>query len=327
MSEVLVVGAGMAGLVAATELVSSGHRVTVVDKGRGVGGRTATRRFAGATFDHGAQFFTTRSGEGAELADAWAEAGAVGTWHTAFLGPDGETRDDGHVRRRGVPSMTGPAKLLAAALGDVRTGVRLVAVERDGRRWAATDQRGGQIGADALVLTPPVPQTIELLHGVDLGPGVSDTLASLRYERCVAVMVVTDGPTAVPEPGAVRPADGPVEWLADNHRKGVSERPCLTIHLRPEQSLDWWDRPDAEVVERATDAVDRWLGAEVVESQVHRWRYARPVVVHPERSLTISAAPPAVAAGDVFGGPLVEGAMRSGLDAARRVGELLGGAS
>ena len=40
------------------------HEVIVVDKGRGVGGRMATRRVPSlsgeATFDHGAQFFTVR---------------------------------------------------------------------------------------------------------------------------------------------------------------------------------------------------------------------------------------------------------------------------
>ena len=322
-----MVGAGMAGLVAATELRSAGHRVTVVDKGRGVGGRTATRRFAGATFDHGAQFFTTKSREGAALADAWTEAGAVATWHTSLLGPDGETREDGHLRRRGVPSMTGPAKLLAAGLDDVRTGVRVAALAHDGRRWVATIGTEERLEADGVVLTPPLPQTLELLAGVDLAPEVSSTLGALRYEPCIAVMVVTAGPTAVPAPGAVRPSGGPVEWLADNHRKGVSERPCVTLHLRPAVSTEWWDLPDDEVVERVVAAVDRWLGSDVVEFDVQRWRYARPVEVHPDRTVTITTSPPAVAAGDVFGGPLVEGAMRSGLAAAGRLDELLRGSS
>ena len=59
-ARVVVVGAGIAGLVAAREL-SSKHEVVVVDKGRGVGGRLATRRAGDASFDHGAQFITTRS--------------------------------------------------------------------------------------------------------------------------------------------------------------------------------------------------------------------------------------------------------------------------
>lgn len=322
MSEVLVVGAGMSGLVAATELEAAGHAVTVVDKGRGVGGRTATRRFGGATFDHGAQFFTTRTADGAELADEWARHGAVATWHTELLEPDGVSRDDGHLRRRGAPSMTGPAKHLAAGLRDVRTGLRLRSVRRDGERWVAAGD-GGELVASALVMTPPVPQTLELLDRADIEPAVMGLLGSLSYERCIAVLVITGGPTGVPHPGAVRPSDGPIEWLADNHRKGVSEIPCATIHLRPEQSGDWWELSDADIVERSVEAAARWLGVEVVDSQVQRWRYARPVGARPERTVVLAEQPPAVTAGDVFGGPLVEGAILSGLAAAARLGELL----
>ena len=55
-----VVGAGVTGLTAARHLAPS-FDVVVVDKGRGVGGRLATRRIGDATFDHGAQFITTHT--------------------------------------------------------------------------------------------------------------------------------------------------------------------------------------------------------------------------------------------------------------------------
>jgi predicted NAD/FAD-dependent oxidoreductase len=51
---IVVVGAGLAGLTAARSLVAGGHDVLVLDKGRSPGGRMATRRIGGATFDHGA---------------------------------------------------------------------------------------------------------------------------------------------------------------------------------------------------------------------------------------------------------------------------------
>ena len=58
--DTLVIGAGLSGLCAAGDLQQAGHSVLVVDKGRGLGGRLAGRRIGEASFDHGAQFMTTR---------------------------------------------------------------------------------------------------------------------------------------------------------------------------------------------------------------------------------------------------------------------------
>lgn len=324
MNEIVVVGAGIAGLVAATELEAAGRSVVVLDKGRGVGGRMATRRLDadGVVFDHGAQFFTTKSDEGAALVGGWRAAGAAEVWHQRLLTDDGESRVDGHERLRGVPSMTGPAKLLAGALRDVRTSTAVDRVEVIDGRWRC-HVGDDSVDGEALVMTPPLPQTLALLDEVELGAGVRERLSGVAYHPCVAVLAILDGPASLPEPGAVRPADGPVEWVADGQAKGISATPALTVHLRPEPSAAWWDDPDATIAERALAAVAPWCRAEPVGVQVHRWRFARPVDTLPERSLVLSTAPPLIGAGDVYGGPLVEGAARSGLDAARRLVELL----
>ena len=59
---VAIVGAGIAGLVAARTLRDHGLDVRIFEKSRGVGGRMATRRTDDGSFDHGAQYFTARDG-------------------------------------------------------------------------------------------------------------------------------------------------------------------------------------------------------------------------------------------------------------------------
>ena len=91
---VLVVGAGIAGLAAARRLLEVGvdrSDLRVVDKGRGFGGRMASRRIdtpnGVARFDHGAQFFTTRSDLFRATVDRAVDAGAVVEWTRGFSEP------------------------------------------------------------------------------------------------------------------------------------------------------------------------------------------------------------------------------------------------
>ncbi|HWB73125.1 MAG TPA: FAD-dependent oxidoreductase, partial [Egibacteraceae bacterium] len=84
-STAVVVGAGLAGLVCAYRLAAAGVDVAVVERESQVGGRLATERLAGATFDHGAQFFTIRDERFATLVDDWRAAGLqVGAWCHGF---------------------------------------------------------------------------------------------------------------------------------------------------------------------------------------------------------------------------------------------------
>ena len=61
-TEITIIGAGMAGLACAKRLVSAGYTPLMLDKGRSIGGRMATRRVTLAadevSFDHGAQYLT-----------------------------------------------------------------------------------------------------------------------------------------------------------------------------------------------------------------------------------------------------------------------------
>ena len=75
--KIVVVGAGISGCVCGYELSKAGHEVVVVEKGRGVGGRMATRRMQGARIDHGAQFLTVRSPRMLTLLEQWKASQSV----------------------------------------------------------------------------------------------------------------------------------------------------------------------------------------------------------------------------------------------------------
>jgi oxygen-dependent protoporphyrinogen oxidase len=68
MSQVIVIGAGIAGLVAARRLVLGGREVTVLETSDRAGGQLARHTVGGLELDAGADTFETRGGAVAELA-------------------------------------------------------------------------------------------------------------------------------------------------------------------------------------------------------------------------------------------------------------------
>lgn len=312
---VIVVGAGLAGLTAARHLQGGGHQVVVLDKGRGPGGRMATRRLddAGqAVVDHGAQFFTVRSEAFAGIVRSWPAE----VWHHGPITAASVTDDpvhanpagDGHPRYVGTSGMNGIAKHLAEGL-DVRTDVRVTRVDPVEGGWRVSSDDGAARSATAVVVTTPVPQAAELL-----APPLPTDVAGRGYDPCIGLLVVLDGPSGIPSPGAVQFHDGPVNYLADNQQKGISTLPTLTVHATGPWSRDHHDDSDEAISDLLLRLTRRWLHADVVSSEVKRWRYATPTDPHPDRAVEV--APGLVLAGDVFGGPKVEGAVLSGMAAA-----------
>lgn len=314
-TDVLVVGAGMAGLIAANELLRAGRSVIVVDKGRGVGGRLASRRIEGATFDHGAQGFTTGDSRCSAVGLPNRLGGAVAGWMQ-----DPAHRTEGLAYWRGVPCMSGVAKHLALGI-NVQLETALVTLHTEAHRWVATTLNGGTITAQAVILTPPVPQSLALLDasGVALPQALRHRLNAIEYDRCLTVMARLEGPSRIPPPGGLTLTSGPLTSITDNQMKGISGESAVTLHATPEFSLEHWDRDRTESAHLLLAAAADWLGAGVRSFQVHGWRFSRPRVLDPEPCLLASTLPPLALAGDGFGGFGVEGAAFSGMTAATAI--------
>jgi hypothetical protein len=271
----------------------------------------ATRRIGGATIDHGAQFFTVRGDAFATQVASWEADGVVRVWCHGFA-----HEDDGFPRYVGTRGMSAISKHEAVGL-DVRYGAMAFAIRRAaaGRHgWDVVVDDGTVHRADAVVSTCPLPQTFSLLFeaGVDL----PRALVNDDYDRTLALLVVLDGPSAVPSPGGVQQPDGIFSFVGDNASKGISAVSAVTLHAGPAWSLDNWDRDRAAVHDALVDAARPWLGsARLVDSQVKRWRFATPRTPWPE-PCWVAPEGSLVVAGDAFAGPRVEGAFNSGLAAA-----------
>ena len=315
-TDVLIIGAGMAGLIAAAELQRAGLRVVILDKSRAVGGRLASRRIDGATFDHGAQFITTRDARFAAVLEQARQNGALKEWCRGFSG-----REDGHARWCGILGMSAVAKHLATGL-ELHLEMPVTALQVRESRWHAETATGITYTSAAILLTPPVPQSLALLDagGVLLAPELQNRLGAIEYERCLAVMAILDSPSRIPPPGALSLNEGPIAWIADNQIKGISSEPALTIHATHAFSMEQWDCDRKECGRTLLAAAAEWIGeSSVMTFQVHGWRYSKPLSVDKSPCLLAYHSPPLVIAGDAFAGPKVEGAALSGWAAAEMI--------
>jgi renalase len=317
----VVVGAGISGLLAAETLNEQGWTVTVLEKSHGVGGRMATRRVGEGTFDHGAQFFTVRGERFANQVKGWLRAGVATEWTRGFADAEGQPNEDGHPRYRGAEGMTSIPNHIAQGL-DVRTRERVVRVDDGEDGWEIECESGLRVAGDALVLGVPVPQALDLtLSGSYMLPdGARRQLEALSYDPCLALMILLDDSTGVPEPGGMQIKSEPLDWIGDNRRKGISEAPAITVHAGPEWSRSHFEDDQTEITESMVASASDHLGTDlapvIVDPSLTRWRFSWVTNPHHEPCLFASEDPPLVFCGDAFGQPKVEGAALSGLAAA-----------
>lgn len=316
-----VVGAGIAGLAAARELAQRGHAVTVLDKGRGPGGRCSSRRAEPFSFDHGAQYFTAREAGFRREVRRWVEQGAVAPWagRIVTLGAGAALpAADPEERFVGVPRMSALARHLAADL-DLRCGARVEAAERVERGWRLSGAGGTSLGTyDRLLVTAPPAQAAALLG---TSSPIAQEAVAIAVRPCWAVLLGLAEPYAAELDGAFC-NDAALAWVArDSSKPGRPPAEAWVLHASPEWTEAHLDDEPGRVVELLTGALERLTARAlpgVVHVDAHRWLHARPdpvldvgCLVDLERGVAL--------AGDAYLGGRVEGAWLSGLVAARRL--------
>ena len=304
---VAIIGAGMAGLACAERLRAGGHAVTAWDKGRGPGGRMATRRMdtpAGpVSFDHGAQYFTARDPDFAGRVAGWAAEGHAARWPAA--GPDAWV---------GTPGMNAPIRAMAAA-GDVRFGVRIDALVRTAQGWGVRGDGVAEDGYDAVVIAVPAEQ-VAALAGVH-APAFAAQAQAVRSAPCWTLMAAFAAP--LPFAADVIRGQGIIDWAARNSAKpGRGGPEAWVLHATPDWSTAHLEEDAAAVLPRLLAALGQATGASLpppIVAAAHRWRYARAGSLGCDALWNGSLG----LCGDWLAGPRVEAAWLSG----RRLAEAM----
>lgn len=270
--KIAIIGAGLAGVGCATALTEAGVDVTVFEKSRGLGGRCATKRWAGYCFDHGAQFFTLRSLEFASRVNEACGPSLIeiGAPVISELGNVITPESPRFYHRAGNSRLA----------RDLSEKVNVTfEVEMDSVKPATGADKGKWIIAnrvfDEVITTAPWPQTARLFNIADAGPS---------YHPCLTLLLLyrTEWLGNSRQRYAVSDQSGhPLMWSAcENHKESrvASGFTGMVVQASAEFSDDHFEAPaEAWTAELRRMTEERWNLPEsaFVTELAHRWRYAR----------------------------------------------------
>lgn len=334
LSNVAVVGAGMAGLACANRLAEHGVAVTVFEKARGPGGRMSTKRLDQAQLDLGAQAFTVRDPAFSDAVADWLSSGLVAPWPTVSYQASSsgwQLHHDPHTRYTGVPRMSAVTCHLADRFQThpqtaLHLATRIEALQRSPNGWQLQDAQGRDYGPfDHVVLTTPPPQALPLVAPWEAT--LAEACRARDQRSCWAAWAVLDAPLPTPPGGQsdwqMARIDHPaLRLVSRNQTKPGREQQPESLSLMAH--LDWSeahleDDPQA-VSELLWAAFTASFSAGTplplrVSSGAHRWRYAQPSTAD-DRLFLYSDSGLAIC-GDSFTASRVESAWVSGTQMAR----------
>ena len=295
----IIIGAGVAGLSAARILTQKRHQVTVLDKGRGVGGRMSTRTIKNAKVDHGAQYFSVKTLEFQAFISELQSENIASEWYLV-------QRDN--VRYMGAKGMNTIPKKMASSL-DILLNEKVILIENN----TVKTESGNVYDFDNLVITIPIPQVIDLFQNSKISFSEDDkmVIAQIEYQPCIAVMAVLKEPTDIVSGGIIL-ENQPVAWIADNFQKGITEIPTATIHASATYSSKRFDDDLQEVANDLLSSVNQHIMPEnIVSFQTHRWKFSNATKRYEKPFYQVESTN-IFLGGDGFGMGNVEGAFLSG---------------
>lgn len=266
VDRVIVVGAGISGIAAARTLSEAGTPVLVLNRGRRIGGRMASRRTDGRPVDTGASYFTVSDPAFEAVVRDWQQRGLAREWTDTF-----SVVADGNLTPKSGPLRWGAAGGLRSLVEDLGAGldVREQTVETVG-----PGRQVDGLTASAVVLAMPDPQARRLLDS-----SFAAELAALDDPFAPTLALTARWPDRCwPDVHGVFVSDHPLlTWIADDGRRRGDGAPVLVAHSTPEFAGEHLDA-HGEAAGPLAVAVRDVLGieAEPTSTRVHRWTFAKP---------------------------------------------------
>ena len=278
MKKIAIIGTGLCGLSVA-HFLKDRAKITLFEKALGVSGRMSTRRAAIYFFDHGVQYFTSRTKVFQDFIQPLISQGIIEHWNACYVNFDGDQIIerkkwiDDEPRYVGVPGMNKIGKHLADGL-NIHMNTRIVSLNR-GDTWQLTDE-SGQLYSDFdwVISTVPSPQAAEILPKTFK---YYDDIKGVEMRACFSLMLGFSENLPL-EFEAAHVIHSDLSWIAVNsHKPGRTDRFTLIVHSSEEYSEAHIDDDPETVMQHLMNETSNVIGHDVSIADyktVHGWRYA-----------------------------------------------------
>ncbi|WP_226669890.1 NAD(P)/FAD-dependent oxidoreductase [Metabacillus litoralis] len=314
---VVVIGAGISGVMAASIVRENGFdHIVVLDKGRSVGGRMATRRIDEGKVDHGAQFMTVRTEIFQSYVEKWENQDLVSEWF-----------GDPYPRYKGNEGMNSIVKKLAEQL-PVKLNTKVVSVQQEKADYLIQTDNGERMEARGIILTAPAPQSLDMIQHLEIGEYEKQQLEAITFNPCFVLLITLNQSSQLPESG-YRIDDLPdgIERIVDHQKKGISSIPTVCVYSTGEWAKTHDELTEEEIRHILLEKIKGIISAEhIIDIQHKRWRYSEAISTVSEPFLDLKLEKPFLIAGDAFltkndisGRTRIESAFLSGLAAGQEM--------
>jgi len=252
----------------------AGFFVEVFEQERIIGGRIATTRLGKDTFDHGAQYITTRSSDFRSYVEELVGIGYAARW-TPRASLNGEEGGGQMLPWYvGTPGMASLVRPLAESVR-IHTGRAVHTVERHDKGWHIWFDDQTSVGPfHAVAVAVPAPKARLMLGRVE---EFAQSMARVRMTPCWALMVRVEE-NVLPDQDVFSDMSEVIRWIARNNTKPgrVTRGDSIVVHASPSWSRETEDADPEVVAEELWSEISHVLGLRPVRPSrmtAHLWRH------------------------------------------------------
>ena len=328
-----IIGASISGLIAGKRLAEAGHAVTIIEKGRTLGGRLGTVKLDDTFLDYGLSHFEANTKTFQTFIDELKQEGEIREWAEEFSLFDGtefheiNPNSDPEKHYVGTDGNQSIAQKLSRWV-DIKSeekagGLTYIGPDRSKKRsWMINLTDISVFECDAVLVATSAVEAYGLIQTVQNRTATRRIIRhvdEVRSDGCLSLAVTYD--REAPDWDGIDFEKSDLRWISnETSKRGGSGKTGLVIQSTGDFYRKHAETGDEKVkellLEEASKVVDSWI-LQPESSYLHRWKYfnARNPIDEYFMELEMKEAPLALI-GDYLGGNSLESAFVSGYNLA-----------